>query len=58
MTPTLLFAVPSAASPFRRYREFYPAYATVYQVGVFISRSSIFFPALRFRRLYLPAGWF
>lgn len=55
VTPTLLFPVPSDAAPFKHYREFYPTYATIYQLGVFVSRSSIFFSSLRFHALYLPS---
>lgn len=50
VAPTLLF--PLESSPFSRYREFYPAYGTIYQLGVFISRSSL--PLLRVRNLYIP----
>ena len=55
VTPTLLFPLPSDSVPFKQYREFYPTYATIYQLGVFISRSSIFFPSLRFHALYFPS---
>ncbi|USW46693.1 Putative batten's disease protein Cln3 [Septoria linicola] len=50
VAPTLLFAIED--SPFRRYREFYPTYGTIYQLGVFISRSSL--PFIRIKSLYIP----
>ena len=50
VAPTLLF--PLEGSPFSRYREFYPVYGTIYQLGVFISRSSL--PFIRIRSLYVP----
>ncbi|PHH71419.1 hypothetical protein CDD82_6530 [Ophiocordyceps australis] len=51
VTPTLLF--PVEASPFRELRGFYPFYGFLYQLGVFISRSST--PFLRIHQLYLPS---
>ncbi|KAI0880177.1 BTN1 protein [Annulohypoxylon maeteangense] len=51
ISPTLLF--PLDSTPFKEYRDFYPMYGFLYQLGVFISRSSIAF--LRFRHLYLPS---
>ncbi|KAL8921911.1 MAG: hypothetical protein Q9208_005515 [Pyrenodesmia sp. 3 TL-2023] len=51
VAPTLLF--PLQSSPFTEYRSFYPTYATIYQFGVFLSRSSL--PFLRIRRLYPPS---
>lgn len=48
---TLLF--PLRDSPFRHFREFYPAYNAIYQVGVFVSRSST--PFIRIHHLYLPS---
>lgn len=51
VTPVLLF--PLASSPFASHRAFYPAYAVIYQAGVFISRSST--PFIRLHRLYPPA---
>ncbi|KAI9155472.1 Protein BTN1 [Paramyrothecium foliicola] len=51
VAPTLLF--PLASSPFKEYREFYPFYGFLYQLGVFISRSSISF--FRTHHLYLPS---
>ncbi|KAI0161588.1 protein btn-1 [Xylariaceae sp. FL1272] len=51
VSPTLLF--PLDSSPFSEYRDFYPMYGFLYQLGVFISRSSIAF--VRVRRLYLPS---
>lgn len=51
VAPTLLF--PLANSPFGEFREFYPFYGFLYQLGVFISRSSISF--IRIRHLYLPS---
>ena len=51
VAPTLLF--PLASSPFREYRSFYSTYGAIYQVGVFISRSST--PFIRIHHLYLPS---
>jgi battenin len=51
VAPTLLFRLDQ--SPFDEYRAFYPFYGFLYQLGVFISRSST--PFLRVRRLYLPS---
>ncbi|KAK1982478.1 batten's disease protein Cln3 [Colletotrichum cereale] len=51
VAPTLLF--PLGSSPFREFREFYPMYGFLYQLGVFISRSST--PFFRIHRLYLPS---
>ncbi|KAI0484050.1 BTN1 protein [Xylariaceae sp. FL0804] len=51
VSPTLLF--PLKSSPFSEYRDFYPMYGFIYQVGVFISRTSVAF--LRIRHLYLPS---
>ncbi|KAI1862391.1 uncharacterized protein JN550_010253 [Neoarthrinium moseri] len=51
VSPTLLFPVES--SPFTELRAFYPMYGFLYQLGVFISRSSIAF--IRIRHLYLPS---
>lgn len=51
VSPTLLF--PLKETPFTHYRAFYPAYNAIYQVGVFISRSST--PFLRVHNLYLPS---
>ncbi|KAF2464962.1 protein btn1 [Lindgomyces ingoldianus] len=51
VAPTLLF--PLSSSPFQRYRSFYPTYGAIYQVGVFISRSST--PFIRVHHLYLPS---
>ncbi|KAI1269666.1 protein btn-1 [Xylariaceae sp. FL1019] len=51
VSPTLLF--PLDSSPFSEYRDFYPMYGFLYQLGVFISRSSIAF--IRVRHLYLPS---
>lgn len=50
VAPTLLF--PLDKSPFKHYRAFYPTYGTIYQLGVFISRSSL--PFIRIRSLYAP----
>ena len=50
VAPTLLF--PLDESPFKHYRAFYPTYGTIYQLGVFISRSSL--PFIRIRSLYIP----
>lgn len=51
VAPTLLF--PLEESPFQEYRGFYPFYGFLYQLGVFISRSST--PFLRIHHLYLPS---
>lgn len=51
VTPTLLFPLPN--TPFSNYRSFYPLYAFLYQLGVFISRSST--PFIRIHNLYLPS---
>ncbi|CAK7214678.1 battenin CLN3 protein [Sporothrix bragantina] len=51
VAPTLLF--PLDRSPFSEYRAFYPFYGFLYQLGVFISRSST--PFYRIHRLYLPS---
>ena len=51
VAPTLLF--PLRDSPFTEYRSFYSTYAVIYQVGVFISRSST--PFIRVHHLYLPS---
>ncbi|KAF1733828.1 Protein BTN1 [Beauveria bassiana] len=51
VAPTLLF--PLDESPFTEFREFYPFYGFLYQLGVFVSRSSISF--VRIRHLYFPS---
>ncbi|PSR77243.1 batten's disease protein Cln3 [Coniella lustricola] len=51
VAPTLLF--PLKSSPFPEHRDFYPFYNFLYQLGVFISRSST--PFLRIHHLYLPS---
>ncbi|KAI4105102.1 MAG: hypothetical protein L6R37_002906 [Teloschistes peruensis] len=51
VTPTLLF--PLKSTPFSHYRSFYPTYATIYQLGVFVSRSSL--PFFRIHALYPPS---
>ncbi|EFY99390.1 CLN3 domain protein [Metarhizium robertsii] len=51
VSPTLLFPVES--SPFEEYRGFYPFYGFLYQLGVFISRSST--PFIRIHTLYVPS---
>ena len=51
VSPTLLFPLPK--TPFEQYRAFYPAYNAIYQIGVFISRSST--PFFRIHNLYLPS---
>lgn len=51
VAPTLLF--PLGQTPFTAYRDFYPTYALLYQVGVFIARSST--PFIRVHNLYLPS---
>jgi battenin len=51
VSPTLLF--PLESSPFTDYRAFYPFYGFLYQLGVFIARSSA--PFVRIHNLYLPS---
>ncbi|KAF2116570.1 batten's disease protein Cln3 [Lophiotrema nucula] len=51
VAPTLLF--PLKSSPFQEYRSFYSTYNAIYQVGVFISRSST--PFIRIHHLYVPS---
>ncbi|KAI1371753.1 Batten's disease protein Cln3 [Hypoxylon crocopeplum] len=51
VSPTLLF--PLESTPLKEYRDFYPMYGFLYQLGVFISRSSIAF--VRIRHLYFPS---
>jgi battenin len=51
VAPTLLFPIES--SPFKEYRSFYPTYNAIYQVGVFLSRSST--PFFRVHHLYFPS---
>ncbi|KAI4201698.1 MAG: hypothetical protein LQ350_003052 [Teloschistes chrysophthalmus] len=51
VAPTLLF--PLESTPFSHYRSFYPTYATIYQLGVFVSRSSL--PFFRIHALYPPS---
>lgn len=51
VAPTLLF--PLNSTPFQHFRDFYPAYGFIYQVGVFISRSSVSF--IRIHHLYAPS---
>ena len=51
VSPTLLF--PLESSPFQEYRGFYPFYGFLYQLGVFISRSST--PFIRIHKLYVPS---
>lgn len=51
IAPTLLF--PLDETPFGALRDFYPAYNAIYQVGVFISRSSILF--FRLKNIYTPS---
>ncbi|KAF9771963.1 battenin CLN3 protein [Fusarium sp. DS 682] len=51
VAPTLLF--PLDESPFDEFRDFYPMYGFLYQLGVFISRSST--PWIRIHHLYFPS---
>ncbi|KAI0545384.1 Batten's disease protein Cln3 [Xylaria curta] len=51
VSPTLLF--PLESSPFTELRDFYPMYGFLYQIGVFVSRSSVAF--IRVRQLYLAS---
>ncbi|KAI9642804.1 battenin CLN3 protein [Ciborinia camelliae] len=53
VAPTLLYLTPSPGNPFSTYRSFYPTYGFIYQLGVFISRSST--PFYRIHHLYLPS---
>ncbi len=52
ISPTLLF--PISEMPFSRYRDVYPTYMTIYQTGVFMSRSSSSW--IRVRNLLLPTA--
>ncbi|KAI0515144.1 Batten's disease protein Cln3 [Xylaria bambusicola] len=51
VSPTLLF--PLESTPFNELRDFYPMYGFLYQIGVFVSRSSIAF--VRVHHLYLAS---
>ena len=51
VAPTILY--PLDQTPFKHYRAFYPTYNALYQVGVFVSRSST--PFIRIHHLYLPS---
>jgi battenin len=51
VAPTLLY--PLESMPFDEYRDAYPMYNTIYQTGVFISRSST--PFIRVHKLYPPS---
>ena len=51
VAPTLIF--PLHQTPFKHFRSFYPTYNAIYQMGVFISRSST--PFLRVHNLYVPS---
>jgi battenin len=51
VAPTLLF--PLEEMPFKAIRDAYPTYQTLYQLGVFISRSSSIF--IRIHNIYLPS---
>jgi battenin len=51
VSPTLLF--PLSSSPFSEFRAFYPFYNFLYQIGVFIARSSS--PFVRIHALYVPS---
>ena len=59
VSPTLLFGIekpggqPVPSPPFEHFRDFYPTYSTIYQFGVFISRSSHLL--VRIRDLYTPS---
>ncbi|KAF7896326.1 hypothetical protein EAF00_006340 [Botryotinia globosa] len=53
VSPTLLYPTPSSGNPFSHYRSFYPTYGFIYQLGVFISRSST--PFYRIHNLYIPS---
>ncbi|OLL25945.1 Protein BTN1 [Neolecta irregularis DAH-3] len=49
--PVLLF--PLDKMPFTSYRDAYPTYQTIYQLGVLISRSSILY--FKLQKLYIPS---
>jgi battenin len=51
VAPTLLFPLPE--TPFKHYRAFYPFYNFLYQIGVFVARSST--PFIRIHSLYVPS---
>lgn len=51
VAPTLLYPLPQ--TPFKHFRAFYPTYNAIYQVGVFLSRSST--PFFRVHDLYRPS---
>jgi battenin len=51
ITPTLLF--PLSSMPFKAIRDAYPTYQTLYQLGVFLSRSSSSF--IRIHNIYIPS---
>ncbi|KAJ5569414.1 uncharacterized protein N7459_008844 [Penicillium hispanicum] len=51
VAPTLVF--PIDQTPFEDLRSFYPTYNAIYQVGVFLSRSST--PFFRVHHLYVPS---
>ncbi|CDR43405.1 CYFA0S12e00166g1_1 [Cyberlindnera fabianii] len=51
VSPTLLF--PIEDTPFAKYRDIYVTYGTLYQLGVFISRSSA--SVVRVKNLYIPS---
>lgn len=51
VAPTLLFDPKS--TPLSDFRDFYPVYNAIYQLGVFISRSST--PWIRIHHLYAPS---
>lgn len=64
VSPTLLFPIRSSPSPpssnppakrgpITHYRDFYPLYSLLYQLGVFVARSST--PFYRIHNLYLPS---
>ena len=57
VAPVLLFPITPPSqnhTPFTSYRQFYPFYALLYQIGVFISRSST--PIVRIHHLYFPTA--
>ncbi|KAI8057993.1 batten's disease protein Cln3 [Syncephalis plumigaleata] len=53
VAPTLLF--PLEKTPFKKLRDHYVTYQALYQIGVFISRSSV--SIVTIKRLWIPSLW-